>query len=213
MQENICYVVGAGENYGLDISTHTGDYVIAADAGLSYLEQAGTPADLVIGDFDTLRHIPKHPNVITLNKEKDETDTFAAVKQGIEKGYKVFCLHCCTGGRVDHTLANIQLLAYLSQNAMQGFLFDKNSIITAITNTTLVFPLCDKDYVSVFTHSDKSSGVFLNGLKYRLDNAEITSVFPIGVSNEFVGNESSITVKNGTLIVVYPRKLGGIVAL
>ena len=34
MKERICYVVGAGENFGLDFQPATGDFVIAADAGL-----------------------------------------------------------------------------------------------------------------------------------------------------------------------------------
>jgi len=212
MQMNVCYVVGAGENCGIDFIPQPGDYVIAADAGLTYLEQSGITANLVIGDFDTLRRKPNHPNVITLNEEKDDTDTFAAIQQGIEKGYTVFHLHGCTGGRIEHTIANIQLLAYLSENLMQGFLFDQHNIITTITNAKLTFPQYGKGYISVFSHSGKSEGVSLNGLKYRLDSATVTNAFPIGVSNEFIGSESVISVKKGTLIIVYPRKLGGLLS-
>ena len=64
MRNGICYVVGAGENYGLDFQPATGDLVIAADAGLCYLEEQGIRADLVIGDFDTLKCVPEHPNTM-----------------------------------------------------------------------------------------------------------------------------------------------------
>ncbi len=64
MKNGICYIVGAGENCGIDFRPTTDDFVIAADAGLCYLEQAGICTDLVIGDFDTLNAIPQHHNVI-----------------------------------------------------------------------------------------------------------------------------------------------------
>lgn len=54
MKKKICYVIGAGENYGLDFRPEPDDYVVAADGGLKYLEENNIEADLVIGDFDTL---------------------------------------------------------------------------------------------------------------------------------------------------------------
>ena len=206
MRNGICYVVGAGENYGLDFQPATGDLVIAADAGLCYLDKQGIRADLVIGDFDTLKCIPQHSNTIVLSAEKDDTDTLAAVREGIKAGYTSFHIYCGTGGRIDHTMANLQVLAYLSANNMRGFLFDNGTVITAITNDRLCFEKISCGYVSVFSCSIKAEGVTLCGLKYELNNAVLTNTFPIGVSNEFIGRESSITVSNGTLFIVFPKE-------
>ena len=206
MKENICYIVGAGEPCKMDFEPQQGDYVIAADGGLKYLEEAGITADLVVGDFDSLQEKPTHANVLTFNQEKDETDSFLAATQGIEKGYKYFHLYGCTGGRTDHTFANIQLLAYLSKREKQGFLFDDKCRTTAITDTSITLPCYDSGYVSVFSYSEKAEGVCLEGLKYQLDNAVLTNDCPLGVSNEFIGEKSKITVREGTLIIVYPRK-------
>lgn len=199
-------MVGAGENYGLDFQPVTGDFVIAVDAGLRYLEKRGIRADLVIGDFDTLKCIPKHPNTVVLSAEKDDTDTLAAVREGIKAGYTSFHIYCGTGGRIDHTMANLQVLAYLSANNMRGFLFDNDTVITAITNGRLCFEKIPCGYVSVFSYSEKAEGVTLCGLKYELNNAALTNTFPIGVSNEFIGRESSISVSNGTLLIVFPKE-------
>ncbi len=204
--EKICYVVGAGENYGLDFKPATGDFVIAADAGLCYLEERGIRADLVIGDFDTLKCVPEHPNTIVLSAQKDDTDTLAAVREGIRAGYTNFHIYCGTGGRIDHTMANLQVLAYLSANNMRGFLFDNGSVITAITNNRLCFEKIPCGYISVFSGSAEAEGVTLCGLKYELNNATLTNTFPIGVSNEFNGKESSISVKSGTLFIVFPKE-------
>lgn len=205
MKNGVCYIVGAGENYGLDFTVQSGDYVIAADGGLKYLEQSGIKADLVIGDFDTLRYKPNHPNVITLSEEKDDTDTLAAMREGINKGYATFHIYCGMGGRIEHTIANMQLLAYLSQSGNKGFLFGQDCVISAITNSSIKFSSNATGNISVFSFSDTATGVYLKGLKYELDNATLTSTFPIGVSNEFTGRKSVITVTDGTILLVLPN--------
>ena len=206
MTNNICYIVGAGENYGLDFKPSSTDFVIAADAGIRYLEQCGITANLVIGDFDSLNNIPAHPNTMALNAEKDDTDMLAAVREGIKAGFSVFHIYCGTGGRIDHTIANLQVLAYLAQNGMRGFLFAKNNMITAITNQKVTFDKIPSGYISVFSYTEKSEGVNLQGLKYGLEDAVLTNTFPLGVSNEFIGKESSVSVDSGTLLIVFPKE-------
>ena len=61
-------------------------------------------------------------------------------------------------------------------------------------------------YVSVFAHSERVEGVWLKGLKYELQDAVLTNSYPLGVSNELIGKEASISVKNGTLLIVFPMK-------
>lgn len=207
MKKGICYVVGAGENYGLDFTVQAGDYVIAADAGFVLLEQEKIAVDLAIGDFDTMQCRPRHPNVILLDTEKDDTDMRAAVLEGIRAGYEIFCIYCGTGGRMEHTIANIQLLAELSQQGRRGFLFGKDAVITAVTNGSVSFPENASGYLSVFSHSDRSAGVYLKGLKYELENAVLTNTYPLGVSNEFIGEKSKVLVERGTLLLVFPRKV------
>ena len=141
--------------------------------------------------------------VIRLNCEKNETDTFAAAQEGLKRGYTLFHVYGGTGGRFEHTFANIQLLAFLSQNHARGYLFDKDCVMAAITDDCLYFDRQQSGYVSVFSLSERSDGVFLKGLKYELDNATVTNVFPIGVSNEFIGVESEIRVARGTILVVW----------
>lgn len=206
MKNGVCYIVGAGECYGLDFVPSDGDLVIAADAGIQYLEQRGIRADLVIGDFDSLCHIPTHPNTKVLNPEKDETDMLAAVREGITADYREFHIYGGTGGRIDHTIANLQILTDLAKNGKHGFLFDRDSVITAITDARITFEAIQAGYVSVFSYTEKCEGVYLRGLKYELTDAVLTSSFPLGVSNEFIGKESSISVRRGTLLIVFPRQ-------
>lgn len=206
MKTGICYVVGAGENYGLDFIPKEEDYVIAADAGFAALEQKGIEMDIVIGDFDTLSFVPDHPNAIVLNREKDTTDMWSAVREGVKKGYERFHIYCGTGGRIEHTIANMQLLTELSQSGKRGFLFGKDYIITSVTNGMLELPEQASGFVSVFSHSDRAEGVCIEGLKYKLQDVVLTNSFPLGVSNEFIGKKGKISVANGTLWIVFPME-------
>lgn len=203
----VCYVVGAGECSKLDINKNHDDFVIAADGGCAYLEQNGITPDLIIGDFDSSRVVPSGDNVIKLNPVKDITDMDAAVKEGIERGYSEFHLYGACGGRIDHTLANIQLVASLAQKGIKAFIYGGSQIITAVCNGSLHFDCSCKGYISVFAHSDKCEGVWLKGLKYPFENGTLTNSFPLGVSNEFMGVESEIIVGCGTAIVIYSSSL------
>ncbi len=211
MGHGICYLVGAGKNTGLDFAPREDDFVIAVDGGLRYLEEASIPPDLIVGDFDTLGYCPEGPNVIRLDTMKDDTDTLAALREGIRRGYSVFHFYAGTGGRMDHTIANIQLLAFLSGEGRQGFLHGGDVVLTAITDGTLLLPPKEGGYLSVFSYSDRAEGVFLRGLKYELRDACLNSGFPLGTSNEFIGRESSISVREGTLLVVLPGDAAGLV--
>ena len=106
------------------------------------MEACGISADLVIGDFDSLKCRPRHANVIALSTEKDDTDTFAAIHEGLQADYSEFQIYCGTGGRIDHTLANIQALLYLAQCGKLGYLFDQNNVITAITAQAVTLSRC-----------------------------------------------------------------------
>ena len=200
-----CYIVGGGENFGLTFKKEPEDYIIAADAGYRILKEAGIEADMVVGDFDSLGMIPDHPNLIKLNPVKDVTDTWEAVRLGMEKRYSEFHFYACTGGRIDHTMANVQLLKYLAEKGSKGYLYDKDSVLTVIKDSSFSFDDTWKGYISVFSLSDDSKGVRIRGLKYNVNDITLNNSFSLGVSNEFTGNDSEISVQEGCLLIVFPR--------
>ncbi|HCC34518.1 MAG TPA: thiamine diphosphokinase [Ruminococcaceae bacterium] len=128
----------------------------------------------------------------------------AAIREGWRRGFRCFHIYGGTGGRLDHTLANIQCLADIAQRGGRGFLFDSDTVITAITNSSIRFPASAKGMVSVLCHSETAVDVNENGLKYSLVNATLSNSYPLGVSNEFTGVPSEISVEKGTLIIMSP---------
>ena len=207
--ERICYIICAWHGEEASIRPLPGDFVIAADGGYQAAAALGVVPDLVVGDFDSLGYVPEGVPIERHPVMKDDTDAMLAARLGMERGYQNFVLVGAIGGRLDHTIANLQILAYLSERGMQGYLFDKDSVFTAITDRELVFDRIDGGYVSVFSWSERSVGVYLKNLKYELHDALLTNDFPLGVSNEFIGKESSILVRSGTLLVNFPRAASG----
>lgn len=202
-QKSKCFIVGAGEFFIDKLDMTDEDLLIAADGGYDNLMKINCMPDTVIGDFDSVDTIPQHPDIIKLNKIKDDTDMIAAVNLGMERGYRDFQIYGATGDRLDHILANIQTLAYITKTGCIGYIYGRNYAITALTDGTLKFDSYHRGTISVFSNDTTVYGVTLKGLKYTLDNATLTNTYPIGTSNEFIGVESSVTVNDGTLIIIY----------
>lgn len=202
----VCIIVGAGEFYESNIDYNDDDFIIAADGGALSLKKINIAPDIVIGDFDSAPLEQSRENCVVLPKEKDITDTFAAINIGLEKGYKRFKIYGGTGGREEHTIANIQNIVNLSKMGCFAEIIDKERIITAITNEKIIFNKENRGYISVFSHSDLSTGVYEKGLKYQLSNKTLTNSEPLGISNEFIGESAEISVENGTIIIIYDRQ-------
>lgn len=204
MLDRVCFIIAAGDvDPDLHLDLQQGDLLIAADGGWQTAQRMGLPPHLVIGDFDTLPAPTDHPNTIVLPCEKDVTDMHAAVSLGLERGYTRFALYGGTGGRLAHTLANLQLLDLLSRQSCRGFLIGDGTISTAITNGTLDFPASMGGYLSVFCNSGTARGITLSGLKYTLTDGTLTGSNPLGVSNEFTGQSAHVSVTDGTLLVLW----------
>ncbi|MCH9274775.1 thiamine diphosphokinase [Bifidobacterium amazonense] len=212
MSEQTCVIFAAGEYYDDPIDVPDGAFVIAADGGLDHTRALGVRADVVIGDFDSLHGArpTDAEHTITLPSEKDDPDLLSALKVGWSRGCRTFHIYGALGGRIDHTISAIQLMALLARHGGIGFLHGDGTIVTAIRDGALSFAAHETTpgrMVSVFSHSDVSRGVNEPGLKYELIDGTLTSDVVQGVSNEFrSGVAAEINVHDGTLIVTFPAE-------
>ncbi len=203
MEKRICHLVGAGDFFGLRSEIAPDDIVIAVDGGYAVLTESGIAPDCIVGDFDSLGVVPEGENVVVLPSEKDVTDMFTAINLGVEKGGTLFHIYGGTGGRLDHTIANFQLLRYFAEKGVELIFYGDGFALTALKDGGISLEGEKGSYVSVFSLSDVSEGVTLKGLKYPLENYTLTSAFPLGVSNEFTDKTAEISVGNGVLAVYY----------
>ena len=204
-----CVVIGAVE---IDFPAHRlikdTDFVICADKGWQNALNHGIKPDMIVGDFDSS---PKPENldasITVLPVVKDDTDTFYIARHIVENGYTdVLLLGLLGGKRIEHTIANLQTLVYFADNQINATAMDKYSQLMVIKNGEIALPDMPGKFFSLFSMGDRAEGVSITGAKYNLENYTLTNSYPIGVSNEFVGTEVEISVKNGSVLLVITDK-------
>lgn len=199
-----CYIFCAGACQSFGQIPEENALIIAADGGVSHLSGFGLTAHCILGDFDSLGYIPRGAQVFPV--KKDDTDAMLAVRHGLEEGCRVFYLYgALEGSRLDHTVANFQLLQFLADHGAVGYLVGESQIVTLVQNGALT--LQGAGLLSVFCMGADASGVTLSGTEYPLEDGVLTAGFPLGVSNHII-KEAEVCVKKGSLLLIYDRKIG-----
>ncbi len=201
-----CVIIGGGECSAdilkKNIDTDS-DYIICADSGYDYAVSAKFSTDLLIGDFDSIKAVPENVEKITLPVEKDVTDTVAAFNEGLKRGFTSFVLFGGTGGRFEHTFANISLMSKASKQNISFEIIDDKHIFKAITNSSIKIERKDNQQISVFAYGSQAIGVTEKGFHYSLQNFTLDPFDgALGTSNDIVEDFGEISVVNGTLIII-----------
>ena len=183
------------------------DVIYCADGGYIEAQKQGITPHIIVGDFDSSpQPYDLSAEIVKLPVVKDDTDTYYIARQIVKSGFTSAVFLGVTGGRPDHTFANIQMLKFLAENGVEAKIVDKNSTYTVIKNSEITLPPQENCYFSVFSLDEKSNGVSEYGGKYELSDVELTNDFPIGVSNEFMGKPVTISVEEGSLLIITTKK-------
>ena len=207
-----CVIVGGGEIKNFDYDRRLlreDDFIIAADRGYAHCQAMGIQPSLLLGDFDSYEgEIDVDCPVLEYPVEKDDTDTMLAIKTALEKGFTNLLLLGMCGGRLDHTIANIQSVVYAAVHGAKAVLADEELWITAIVGGQEVIIPGKEDWVlSVFSHSNECRGVCLRDLYYPLEDGEISNTFPIGCSNHFLpGKDAKVSIGEGIAVIICNRE-------
>lgn len=204
-----CVIIAGGEFFDIQKNIiFPNDFVIACDKGYDWAKRLEINVNLVLGDFDSVASkIDDDVQKITLQKEKDDTDTMFAVKYAIKNGFENIKIIFAFGNRFDHSFANIQTGAFAVENGVNATLFGKNETVYIIKDTSIEIERQENAFLSVFSLSDYSYGVNEVGLKYIAKDATWTNKFPIGISNEWTSEKAKISVKKGVLAVILQKEL------
>lgn len=182
------------------------DCVVAVDAGFAALELAGIVPDMAVGDFDSLGYVPRAKRVSRYPEHKDMSDMEIGFTKAFNFKHDTVYMYGGIGGRLDHTLANLQLIASYSERGMYVTAIADSYAIRAVTGPDAFTLPDDLDLgtVSVFAANDRCEGVIERGLEYSLNDEPLTNRTSLGLSNELTGAEATIAVESGTLYVFYP---------
>lgn len=181
------------------------DYVIACDKGAAYAAKMNVRPDVIIGDFDSydgdVRNlfsdvpVEKHPI------EKDDTDTMLAIKHALKKGYTHIIITCALGGRLDHTIANLQSMAYTAAHGgICEILSDKENLRT-FTGGTIQIPKREGYSLSLFSLSDTCEGLSVSGAKYNVTDVILSNTFPLGLGNHWIDDNITVSMTSGILLI------------
>ena len=201
----LCVIVSGGEYCELPDELRGADCVIACDRGWQYAEKLGLTPDLVVGDFDSAPPPAMGAPVRRVPTRKDDTDTMLAVRHALEQGWRDVAICCAFGGRLDHTLANLQSGAYIAAHGGRARLLGADTDARIFADGEETFPRREGWSLSVFALSDSCAGVTIRGTKYECEDAALTNAFPLGVSNVWAAEEAAVRVGRGTLLVVQSR--------
>ncbi|MDE6764398.1 MAG: thiamine diphosphokinase [Oscillospiraceae bacterium] len=206
-EKRSCWIFGgAPVSVDYKIIPPSDAYLIAADSGFSMLKRMGIMPDLVLGDFDSLTDDkPTDCEILTAAVEKDDTDTMLAIKTALSRGYLDITIAGSIGGRLDHTFANIQSLAYIVENGGSGRLVGENDTCELFRAGDYKFPKNEKMHFSLFSYSEEAV-ITTRGTKYDLDSYCLTNSFPLGVSNEILLPECTLKIEKGRVLVIFSKK-------
>lgn len=207
-QLKTCIVI-AGGDVAEKIIVPEHALVICADCGYRHALAQNIHPDVLVGDFDSyLGELPEDSEIIRLPAEKDVSDTWYAVQYAQEQGCSRFEIYGTFGGeRIDHAIANLQLLHAMAEKHLTAVLYFKNQVLLTVKNNAFRFSNQDYQQFSVFALSDKCCSVSISGAKYELENTELVNFFPLGLSNECIATDSPVvSVKKGTLLLVLTKK-------
>lgn len=179
------------------------DYVICADRGCNYALQANISPDLIIGDFDSYTEkIPFDCEIIKLKVHKDDTDTQHCVDVAFERGFKDIVILCGTGGRLDHTIANISVLQYIAEKGGKGLLLSAEERIEILDTGNYNYNGYSGKTFSVFPFSCNEICVSYNGTEYALQRGLLTSSVAMGISNVFTSDKASVVIHSGYALMI-----------
>ncbi|MBQ8862801.1 MAG: thiamine diphosphokinase [Clostridia bacterium] len=185
----------------------TDDFVICADNSFPTAMAQGIKPDLIIGDFDTGEPIsfPESTEVLRFPVEKDDADSMLCVKEASARGYKEITVVGGLSGRLDHTFANLQMLAYGKAHGLNITITDGENTAFMMSPGKIALPRKKRHSLSVFSYDTEATGISLSGVKYPLSHGTLTNRFPLGLSNEITGESAEIGLESGMLLVIISK--------
>ncbi len=180
------------------------DYIIYCDSALRHVSALRAAPDLIVGDFDSYKKPESDTETIVLPREKDDTDTFYAAKEGIRRGFEDFLLLGAVGGRLDHTLGNVSILLFLDGRGKRARMADDYSEMEIVSSSRA--PAAIDDYFSYFSLlniTGTARGITIKNAKYPLDGARIDCEYQYGISNEVIpGKTARVEIEEGKLLLI-----------
>lgn len=204
-----CVIIGGADIHSYERikkELSENDFYIFCDSGLKHMAPLGVIPDLIVGDFDSHEKPDLSVETMILPREKDDSDTVFAAKEGLKRGFDDFLLLGAAGRRLDHTLCNVSILLMLEEKGKKARLLDDFSVMEIISREPK-FVGAEYPYFSLMNITGDADGITVENAKFPLENGHIPCEYQFGLSNEpLAGKEAKITLREGRLLLVKVEK-------
>ena len=181
--------------------------VIAADGGIEAAFAVGLGVDHLVGDLDSVSAealvradeagvaVHRHP------AEKDESDLELALSLAVDLGAGAVHVVAREGGRLDHQLANLLVLASPRWTGVDVAARVGLHRVWVVRGRRAL-PLRPGDPIALHAVGGPASGVTTQGLRYGLADEVLEPLVARGIANEVVEASPVVGLRSGVLLAI-----------
>ncbi len=195
----------------LELQISERDFLIAVDGGLLNMRKLGLQPHLLIGDLDSISATDLAQcegagvEILRFNPEKDETDLELALLEAVKRDFPEILLTCALGGRLDHSLGNLSVLAMPEVKDLQISILDGQSSVYLVRDQ-LRLKTIPGDLISLIPFGMEVQGIQTTGLLYPLENETLYPWKTRGLSNIALRSEVLVSIQSGQLLLIHISK-------
>ena len=180
--------------------------LIGIERGIELIAKCNLPIALGIGDFDTLDYelVSKYlkPNqIVRLKKEKDLSDTEAAVIHMQKLGFDEIVILASLAKRYDHSHALLLLTNKFSKCKI--YIEDDNNFVTYLAKGSR--PRQRQHYIDIGVIGFPKAMLTLDNSKYPMKKMKLDFTTTKAISNELLERVVSLEVHKGGVLVVQSK--------
>ncbi len=198
---------------GAQLALFKPEETVCADGGARHLAALGLTPQVLIGDADSLapellqRCREQGTRIIPHPPDKDKTDTWLALEYALDRKPGGVIIFGALGGRIDHALANVALLALAADRGARVRIVDEWCEMFTVGGDGRGDAAVDVEgeegqTVSLLPLTTEVQGITLHGFVYPLEGAVMQVGRPYGISNRLIARKGSISVAAGILLVI-----------
>jgi thiamine pyrophosphokinase len=177
--------------------------LLAADGGADHLARLGLRPAAVIGDLDSISPETRAwlgEALLVERPDQDRTDLDKALEYAFDDlGVDRLTVLAAVGGRLDHDLGNLGLLARLAMGEKLIFEDAGHRILAVAGEAELVAQ--PGETWSFWTY-DPSVRVTVDGVRWPIEDATIDAGGGPSISNEAVGDLVGVHATGGAVVVM-----------
>ena len=179
--------------------------VVAADSGADVALGLGLVPDVIVGDFDSVTPagLAAAAEQRRFPADKDATDLALALAEARDRGAASITVLGGAGGRLDHFLANVAVLASEDLAGVRVDALMGPARLWVVRRQQTISGALGQ-VVTLLAHGGPATGVCTTGLRWALAGETLEAGSSRGVSNVFTAPEATVTLESGVILAIRP---------